>query len=150
MNSRSVNKILIKILTELCDFIFAAYNLRFILPQLLYICTPRHDARRIQQRCFIYRSIFPIPALRKRRVHCAAYHFRMINDVQIMQSNIKHTATEQSIQSLLDSAKCQLFNKHYVIQSKHQNTNEIAIFCLLLSSSSIYIYYSNNNLLVSK
>ena len=49
--------------------------------------------------------------MRKRRVHvhCAAYHFRMINDVQIMQSNIKHTATEHSIQSHLDSAKSQLF-----------------------------------------
>ena len=78
MNSRSLNKILIKILTELCDFIFAAYNLRFILPRLLvYICTPEDDARRIQQHCFIYRSIFAIPVLRKRRVHlhCAAYHF---------------------------------------------------------------------------
>ena len=70
MNSRSLNKILTKIPTELCDFIFAAYNLHFILPELfVYICTPRDDVCRIQQRCFIYRSIFAIPALRKRRVH---------------------------------------------------------------------------------
>ena len=49
--------------------------------ELFYIFTRRDDARRIQQDCFIYRSIFAIPALRKRRVqgHCAAYHFRMYN-----------------------------------------------------------------------
>ena len=45
----------------------------------VYISMPRDDICRIQQRCFIYRSVFAIPALRKRRVqgHCAAYHFRM-------------------------------------------------------------------------
>ena len=32
MNSRSLNDILIKIPTELFNFMFAAYNLRFILP----------------------------------------------------------------------------------------------------------------------
>ena len=80
MSSQSLNEILIKIPTELFDFIFAAYNLCFILPLVVYICTQRNDARRIQQRCFIYHSIFTIPALRKRRVlgHCAAYHFRMM------------------------------------------------------------------------
>ena len=78
MSSQSLNKILIKIPTELFDFICAAYNLCFILPLVVYICTQRDDARRIQQRCFIYRFIFVIPALRKRRVqgHFAAYHFR--------------------------------------------------------------------------
>ena len=52
----------------------------FYRESFVYICTRRDDAHRIQQRCFIYRSIFAIPALRKRRVHvhCAAYHFRMI------------------------------------------------------------------------
>ena len=35
MNRRSLNKILTKIPTELCDFIFAAYNLHFILPQVV-------------------------------------------------------------------------------------------------------------------
>ena len=79
MSSRSLNEILIKIPTESFDFIFAAYNLCFILPRVVYICTRRDYASRIQQRCFIYRSIFAIPALRKRRVqgHCAAYHFRI-------------------------------------------------------------------------
>ena len=78
MSSRSLNEILIKIPTELFNFIFAACNLHFILPQVVYICTRRDDAHRIQQRCFIYRSIFAIPALRKRHVqgHCAVYHFR--------------------------------------------------------------------------
>ena len=32
MSTRSLNEILIKIPTELFNFIFAAYNLRFILP----------------------------------------------------------------------------------------------------------------------
>ena len=32
MSSRSLNEILIKIPTELFNFIFAAYNFRFILP----------------------------------------------------------------------------------------------------------------------
>ena len=79
MSSQSLNEILIKIPTELFDFIFAAYNLCFILPLVVYICTQRDDACRIQQCCFIYCSIFAIPALHKRRVqgHCAAYHFRM-------------------------------------------------------------------------
>ena len=79
MSSRSLNEILIKIPTELFIFIFAAYNLRFILPLDVYICTQRNDARRIQERCFIYCSIFMIPALRKRCVqgHCTAYHFRI-------------------------------------------------------------------------
>ena len=35
MNSRSLNKILTKIPTELCDFIFAAYNLHFVLPRVV-------------------------------------------------------------------------------------------------------------------
>ena len=54
-------------------------NLLHYLPRVVYICTRRDYARRIQQRCFIYRSIFAIPALHKRRVqgHCAAYHFRI-------------------------------------------------------------------------
>ena len=45
----------------------------------VYICTRRADVRRIQQRYFIYRSIFAISELRKRRVQgrCAAYHFRI-------------------------------------------------------------------------
>ena len=44
----------------------------------IFVCE-RDYACRIQQRCFIYRSIFAIPTLRKRRVHvhCAAYHFRV-------------------------------------------------------------------------
>ena len=63
MSSRSLNEILIKIPTELFDFIFTAYNLRFILLLVIYICTQRDDACRIQQRCFIYHSIFAIPAL---------------------------------------------------------------------------------------
>ena len=35
----------------------------------------------ISTACFIYRSIFAVQALRKRRVqgHCAAYHFRIVN-----------------------------------------------------------------------
>ena len=35
---------------------------------------------KISTACFIYRSIFAIQALRKRRVqgHCAAYHFRIL------------------------------------------------------------------------
>ena len=34
----------------------------------------------ISTACFIYRSIFAVQALRKRRVqgHCAAYHFRIL------------------------------------------------------------------------
>ena len=72
MCSRSLNEILIKIPIELFDFIFAAYNLRFILLRVVYICTQRDDARIIQQRCFIYRFIFVIPALRKRRVPITA------------------------------------------------------------------------------
>ena len=78
MSSRSLNEILIKIHTELLDFIFAAYNVRFILPRVVYICTQRDYAHRIQ-RDFIYRSIFAIPALHKRLVqgHCAVYHFRI-------------------------------------------------------------------------
>ena len=45
----------------------------------VYICMRRDDARRIQHRCFINRSILAIPALRKRlvHVHFAAYHFRI-------------------------------------------------------------------------
>ena len=41
----------------------------------------RDDVRRIEQRYFIYRSIFAISELRKRRVHvhCASYHFRIDN-----------------------------------------------------------------------
>ena len=35
MSSRSLNDILIRIPTELFNFIFAAYNLRFILPRLV-------------------------------------------------------------------------------------------------------------------
>ena len=35
MSSRSLNEILIKIPTELFNFIFAAYNLRFILPRVV-------------------------------------------------------------------------------------------------------------------
>ena len=46
MSSRSLNEILIKSPTELFDLVFAAYNLSFI----------------------IYRSIFAVQALRKRRV----------------------------------------------------------------------------------
>ena len=47
----------------------------------VYICTQRDDVHRIQQRCFIYRSIFAVQALHKRRVqgYCAAYHFRIFN-----------------------------------------------------------------------
>ena len=79
MSSRSLNEILIKIPTELFHFIFAAYNLHFILALVVYFFTQRDDARRIQQRRFIYRSIFVIPALCKRRVqgHRATYHFRI-------------------------------------------------------------------------
>ena len=35
----------------------------------------------ISTACFIYRSIFAVQALRKRRVqgHCAAYHFRIVD-----------------------------------------------------------------------
>ena len=74
MSSPSLNKILIKIPTE-----FAAYNLLFILPRVVYICMGRDGACRIQQHCFICYSISAILALRKRRVqgHCAAYHFRI-------------------------------------------------------------------------
>ena len=83
MSSRSLNEILIKIPTELFNFIFAAYNLHFILPLVVYICTQRDGACRIQQRCFIYSSMFAIPALHKRRVqgHCAVYHFRMYDNL---------------------------------------------------------------------
>ena len=52
MSRRSLNEILINIPTESFDFIFAAYNLRFILPRVVYICTQRDYARRIQQRFF--------------------------------------------------------------------------------------------------
>ena len=82
MSSRSLNQIWIKIPTEIFDFILAAYNLVLFHRELfLYICTPRDDIHKIQQRCFIYRSIFTIPVLRRRRVqgHCEAYHFRMHN-----------------------------------------------------------------------
>ena len=41
MSSWSLNGILIKIPTELFDFIFAGYNLRFILPLVVYICMQR-------------------------------------------------------------------------------------------------------------
>ena len=58
MSSQSLNN---KNPTELFDFIFAAYNLRFILPLVVYIYTQRDDAHRIQQCCYIYRSIFTIP-----------------------------------------------------------------------------------------
>ena len=45
----------------------------------VYICTPRDDVRRIQQRYFINLSIFTISKLLKRRVHPSlrAYHYRM-------------------------------------------------------------------------
>ena len=41
----------------------------------------------ISTACFIYRSIFAVQALRKRRVqgHCAAYHFRIGNNFLIIQ-----------------------------------------------------------------
>ena len=60
-------------------FFFASDPLVLLL--VVYICRQRDDARRIQQRCFIYHSIFANPALRKRRVqgHCAVYHFRICN-----------------------------------------------------------------------
>ena len=82
MSSRSLNEILIKIPTELFDFILLYREL------FVYICTRRDDAHRIQQRCFIYRSIFAILALRKRRVlgHSAAYHFRISNKIFIIFS----------------------------------------------------------------
>ena len=51
MSSRSLNEILIKIATELFDFIFLAYNLKGRYT---------HNST-----AFIYRSIFAIPALRK-------------------------------------------------------------------------------------
>ena len=60
-----------KYLNEIFDFIFASYDLCFILPLVVYICTQRDDSHRIQQSCFIYRFIFAIPALRKRRVQGA-------------------------------------------------------------------------------
>ena len=94
MSSRSLNEILIKIPTELFNFIFAAYNLRFILPRVVCLqLYAKGDARRIQQRCFIYRSIFVIPALRKRRVqgHCEAYHFRIRNNKTFTLSNLNIT-----------------------------------------------------------
>ena len=36
----------------------------------------------ISTACFIYRSIFAVQALRKRRVqgHCAMYHFRILDN----------------------------------------------------------------------
>ena len=44
------------------------FNHLFYRESFVYICTRRDDARGIQQRCFIYRSMFAIPALRKRRL----------------------------------------------------------------------------------
>ena len=41
----------------------------------VYICMRMDDVHRIQQRSFIYWSIFAIPALRKRRVQ--GHHFRI-------------------------------------------------------------------------
>ena len=51
----------------------------FTESRLFTIIYARDDVRRIQQRYFIYRSIFAIQALRKRHVHvhCVAYHFKM-------------------------------------------------------------------------
>ena len=41
---------------------------------------------KISTACFIYRSIFAVQALRKRRVqgHCAAYHFRIDNKAVLL------------------------------------------------------------------
>ena len=104
MSSRSLNEVLIKSPAELFDLVFAAYNLSFISPRFVCLhlyakgrCTRFQHfiyrsifavqalrKRRVHVRCtrfqhFIYRSIFAVQALRKRRVHvhCAAYHFRM-------------------------------------------------------------------------
>ena len=46
----------------------------------------------ISTACFIYRSIFAVQALRKRRVqgHCAAYHFRIIDILLVKESTILH------------------------------------------------------------
>ena len=65
MSSRSLNEILKKIPTELFDFTFAAYNLHFILPLVVYICTQRDDA--IQQ----FNSIVLFSVLYLRFQHCA-------------------------------------------------------------------------------
>ena len=53
-----------------CEF-YQYFNHLFYRELFVYICMQRNNARRIQQRCFIYRSIFAIPALRKRRVPCS-------------------------------------------------------------------------------
>ena len=45
MSSRSLNEILIKSPTELFDLVFAAYNLSFISPRVVYVCTRRDDVR---------------------------------------------------------------------------------------------------------
>ena len=61
MSSQSLNEILIKIPTELFNFIFPAYRIIYVLfyrESFVYICMRRDDVRRIQQRYFIYRSIF--------------------------------------------------------------------------------------------
>ena len=44
----------------------------------LFTFVPEGTMYEISTACFIYRSIFAVQALRKRRVqgHCAAYHFR--------------------------------------------------------------------------
>ena len=43
----------------------------------------------ISTACFIYRSIFAVQALRKRRVqgHCAAYHFRIVDNYECFLHN---------------------------------------------------------------
>ena len=55
------------------------FNHLFYRELYVYLCTRRDDVCRIQQRYFIYRSIFAISELRERRVqgHCAAYNFRI-------------------------------------------------------------------------
>ena len=47
MSSRSLDEILIKIPTELFNFIFAAYNLRFILPGV--VCLQLYAKERCMQ-----------------------------------------------------------------------------------------------------
>ena len=79
MSSRSLNDILIRSPIELFELVFVAFNLSFISPRV--VCFVREGTMyEISTACFIYRSIFVVQALRKRRVHvhCAAYHFRII------------------------------------------------------------------------
>ena len=108
MSSRSLNEILIKIPTELFNFIFAAYNLRFIVPRV--VCLQLYVKGRCTQNLtalfYLLFYIFVIPALRKRRVQgqCTTYHFRM--------SIIDWVLTSQSIclQTLYSHLKFLTYN----------------------------------------